>query len=311
MSYTASQRKILVCLREALPSTRKSASWLLSLMIPISLSVTLLQHFGILEWIAGWINPIFVHLGLPGSTAVVFLSGAMAGTYAGLAAMMSVPMTLRQATIMGIMICICHALPMECSVNKKTGSSFWRMAIIRIAMAFVCAFLLNIVLPSMNDTFIYMGEADAKSFMDVMVTWIISQLKMSAMVLLIIYSLMFLQKLIEHYGLLSPLSEFLAPLMHVFGLPRKCAYMWLVGNVLGISYGSAVMVEMKEKGLITDKDANKVNYHLIMNHSMLEDTIVFAATGISALWIIGTRLFFAIIVVWTKIMLLKITKHKA
>lgn len=79
---------------------------------------------------------------------------------------------------------------------------------------------------------------------------------------------------------------------------RSAVQTWLVGNVLGISYGSAVMLELQEKELINKEDANDVNFHLIMNHSMLEDTIVFAATGISALWIIGTRVFFALILVW-------------
>ena len=70
--------------------------------------------------------------------------------------------------------------------------------------------------------------------------------------------------------------------------------------MLGISYGSAVMLELEEKGIISREDANDVNFHLIMNHSLLEDTIVFAATGISALLLVTTRIIFAIILVWTR-----------
>ena len=109
---------------------------------------------------------------------------------------------------------------------------------------------------------------------------------------------MVVQSMIESYRLLAPLSRMLSPLMSLFGLPRQASYMWLVGNVLGISYGSAVMVELEDKGLVTREEANDVNYHLIMNHSMLEDTIVFAATGISALLLISIRLSFALVLVW-------------
>lgn len=294
-------------LHKAWPSTRKTTLWLLKLMIPISFAVTMLKHFGILQYLSLCLNPIFEHLGLPGSSAVVFLSGAAAGTYAGIAAMMSVQFTLRQATIIGIMIALCHALPMECSVNKKTGSSFWKMGAIRILMAFVCAFCLNIVLPEMNANYIYLGSEPDSPLPEVLITWALSQLKMSFVVLGIIYALMTLQRLIEAYSWLEPLSRTFAPLMRLFGLPRKAAYMWLVGNVLGISYGSAVMLELKEKGLITDNEANDVNYHLIMNHSLIEDTIVFAATGISALWIIATRVVFAIILVWSRRLILCFT----
>ena len=149
-------------------------------------------------------------------------------------------------------------------------------------MAFACAFILNMVLPDMNAKYLYLGASAYSSLWDVLDVWFVSQLKMSAMVVLIIYTLMYVQRLIEAYGLLEPLSRFFAPLMTVFGLPRKAAYMWLVGNVLGISYGSAVMVELEDAGVITRDEANDTNYHLIMNHSLLEDTVVFASTGVSA-----------------------------
>jgi len=290
--------RILWSLRQAVPGTWKSASWLLKLMIPISLAVVLLQYFGVLAWMAGYLNPVFNYMGLPGEAAIVFVSGAMAGTYSGVAAMMAVPMTLRQATIVGIMVLICHALPMECSINRKTGSSFWKMALIRIVMAFVSALYLNMLLPALDEEYIYLGADTGSSFGEVMIQWALSQIKTIFMVFGIIYSLMFLQRIIEAYKWLKPLSRFFAPLMGIMGLPRESSYMWLVGNVLGISYGSAVMVDLESQGLITRKDANDVNYHLIMNHSMLEDTIVMAVTGISALWIISTRLLFAFVLVW-------------
>lgn len=296
------QKKIRYSLKAAWPTTLKSAKWLLKLMIPISLAVALLQHFGVIEWIAQYLNPVFQYMGLPGSSAVIFITGATAGTYAGVAAMMSIQLTLRQATIICLMIALCHALPMECAVCKKTGSSFFKMGIIRIILAFVCAYYLNIVLPDMPEAYAYMGAAADSSLIEVLYTWVLSQLKMVVMVFGIIYSLMVLQRLIETYNLLPKLSKVFAPLMRIFGLPEQSTYMWLVGNVLGLSYGSAVMLELEEKGVITREEANDVNYHLIMNHSMLEDTIVFAVTGISAFWIISTRVLFAMILVWGRIL---------
>ncbi|MDD5992062.1 MAG: nucleoside recognition domain-containing protein [Prevotellaceae bacterium] len=298
--------KIFDCFKQAVPASWKSTRWLLKLMIPISLAVTLMQHFGILAWIATWINPMFVHFGLPGESAVAFISGAAAGTYAGLAVMMSIPLTMKQASILALMIALCHALPMECAVNKKTGSSFWNMAVIRIVMALLCAFTLNLLLPEIAGKYIYLGAEADSSLAEVTTTWVLSQVKMSLMVMLIIFTLMVVQRMLEAYRLLDSLSRLLSPLMLFFGLPRHASYMWLVGNVLGISYGSAVMLELEEKGLVTKDEANDVNYHLIMNHSMLEDTIVFAATGISAILLITTRVSFALLLVWGR----KLTTRK-
>lgn len=286
------------CLRQAVPKAASSALWLLKLMVPISLGVTLAHHYGVLDMIAMCLNPLFSLLGLPGSSAVAFVSGATAGTYAGIAAMMTMPLSLREATILALMIALCHALPMECAVNRKTGSSFWKMGAIRVVMAVLCAFLLNILLPPMEGRYMFLGAESGSGLSEVMTLWAWSQLKMSVVVFLIIYALMAVQRLLEAYSLLRPLSLRLSPLMRFFGLPKGAAYMWLVGNVLGISYGAAVMVDLEERGIISRKEANDVNYHLIMNHSMLEDTLVFAATGISALLLISVRVAFAMMLVW-------------
>lgn len=197
--------KIFDCFKQAVPASWKSTRWLLKLMIPISLAVTLMQHFGILAWIATWINPMFVHFGLPGESAVAFISGAAAGTYAGLAVMMSIPLTMKQASILALMIALCHALPMECAVNKKTGSSFWNMAVIRIVMALLCAFTLNLLLPEIAGKYIYLGAEADSSLAEVTTTWVLSQVKMSLMVMLIIFTLMVVQRMLEAYRLLDSL----------------------------------------------------------------------------------------------------------
>lgn len=293
--------KIKDCAKKAWPQTWKTTLWLLRLMIPISFIVKLLQYYGVIEWMARYLDPIFVHLGLPGYSAIAFLTGAFVTTYASVAVMLTMVLTLREATIISIMVGICHAVFVESAVVKKTGSSFWKMAIIRFMMAFGCGFYLNAVLPDMSQPFVSSIAVDSSATLAAVLTeWGLSTLKMSVMILCLVYALMFVQRILEAYDLIHKISRFLGPLMKVFGLPENASYMWVVGNVLGISYGSAVMVDMEEKGMITRKDANDVNYHLIMNHSMLEDTCVFASFGVSALWILSTRILFAIVLVWAR-----------
>jgi hypothetical protein len=296
---------MLDILKDSLRPTVKTTAWLLKIMIPISLAVCLLQYYGVIAWCAGWLNPLFCHIGLPGASSIAFLTGATATTYAALAVMMSMELTLRQATIIAIMVLICHALPLECTVNKKVGSKPFRMGILRILGALLAAVYLNLVLPEMSESFSALAVSGTDASLTLVLQgWLLSSVKLSAMIFAIIYALMFVQRLMERYGLMEKLVRPLAPLMVVFGLPRNAAYLWLVGNVLGISYGSAVMMQLQEEGKITRQEADEVNYHLIMNHSMLEDTLVFATAGVSALWILSTRLLFALILVWGRKMIL-------
>jgi spore maturation protein SpmB len=299
--------RILKCGRLALPKSWQTTVWLLKMMLPISLAVTILQYMGAIDWLATYLNPVFRYMGLPGSSAIVYLTGATLTTYAGIAVMTSMALTLRQATILSLMMLLCHALPMECTVTHKTGSSFWRMMVLRIVMAFAAAFYLNWILPDYSQPFGMMQAAGgASSMADLLGGWCVSSLRLALMIFCIIYLLMVLQNFLQMYRLMEPISRPLRPLMKLFGLPTNAAYLWLVGNVLGISYGGAVMFDLLKSGSITKQEANEVNYHLSMNHSLLEDTSVFAAFGIGAWWIVSTRLLFAMIVVWGRKLLIHI-----
>lgn len=290
---------MLKIVKDSFKPTIKTTLWLLKIMIPISFAVCLAQYLGLIEWCAGWLNPLFCHIGLPGASSIAFLTGATSTTYAALAVMLSMELTLRQATIIAIMVLICHALPLECTVNKKVGSKPFRMGFIRICGALLAAVYLNLVLPELSDPFSALPLSSAEaSLIEVLKGWLISSMKLIIMIFAIIYALMFIQRFMEKFGLMQKLTKPLEPLMQFFGLPRNAAYLWLVGNVLGISYGSAVMLQLEEEGKITRQEADEVNYHLIMNHSMLEDTLVFATAGVSALWILSTRLLFAFVLVW-------------
>ena len=62
--------KILVPLLKAGPTIL----WLLKIILPISLLVRFLDYYGIIALVATYLDPVFNYLGLPGSTAIVFVT---------------------------------------------------------------------------------------------------------------------------------------------------------------------------------------------------------------------------------------------
>lgn len=307
MFTTITHSRLGGCFTTAFNPALRTTAWLLRIMLPISLAVTLLQHLGVIAWVAGWLGPVFSRLGLPGASAVAFLTGAMVTTYAGLAVMLTLSLTLREATIIAIMMCLCHALPMESAVMRRIGSAPLRMAALRVAAAALAALCLNALLPDMPTPFMAAHSAAATPRLgEAMGQWVVASAKLSLMIWGLIYSLTVLQRLLYAYGVMTLLVKPLTPVMTIFGLPGNAAYLWLVGNVLGVSYGAAAMIDLEEQGQITREEANVVNYHLTMNHSMLEDTLVFASMGVSAAWILGVRVSFAMAVVWGRRVLKKV-----
>lgn len=289
------------CVTSAIPASIKTSIWLLKIMLPISLGVRLLDYYGVIEYLSVYLHPLFHLIGLPANLAIVFVTSIFVPPYATIAVMSSLSMTVREATLLSGMCLIAHNLFVECAVTKKTGSSFMGMMILRIGMALLLAYVLNLFLPSDSTPFILSQEhAQVLSVKEVFSSWFYSSMQLTLMMVSILTLLMILQRILIEFRLMAKITKPLSPLMRFLGLPKHSAILWIVGNVIGLAYGGAIMIEMIEKGEVTKKESNLVNYHFAMSHSLLEDSILFATIGVYVLPILIVRVVFAFIVVWIK-----------
>ena len=293
--------RLFKCVRLALPRSLSICLWLLKVMLPISLAVRVLQYVGVIDWLAGYLSPVFSYIGLSGDSAFVFLTSIFLPLYPTIAVMTTLTLTLREATILAVMCLVSHNLPVECSVAHKTGSRFGEIVAFRIAMSFVAAVVLNWLLPQSDAPFNFLASAttEVTSWGMLLMQWLTSSLSLIVTIVLIVTALMVLQRVLEEFGWMHRIAHSLSPLMRLFGLPSGCSLLWLTGNVVGMAYGAAIMIDEVEEGRLTREEANLVNHHLGVSHSLLEDTMLFVAMGISFWWICLTRLVLAMIAVWT------------
>ncbi len=293
--------RLIKCVRLALPRSLSICLWLFKVMLPISLAVRVLQYVGVIDWLAGYLSPVFSYIGLSGDSAFVFLTSIFLPLYPTIAVMTTLTLTLREATILAVMCLISHNLPVECSVAHKTGSRFGEIVAFRIIMSFVAAVVLNWLLPQSDASFNFLASAttEVTSWGMLLTQWLTSSLSLIVTIVLIVTALMVLQRVLEEFGWMHRIAHSLSPLMRLFGLPSGCSLLWLTGNVVGMAYGAAIMIDEVEEGRLTREEANLVNHHLGVSHSLLEDTMLFVAMGISFWWICLTRLVLAMIAVWT------------
>ena len=293
--------RLFKCVRLALPRSLSICLWLLKVMLPISLAVRVLQYVGVIDWLAGYLSPVFSYIGLSGDSAFVFLTSIFLPLYPTIAVMTTLTLTLREATILAVMCLVSHNLPVECSVAHKTGSRFGEIVAFRIAMSFVAAVALNWLLPQSDAPFNFLASAttEVTSWGMLLMQWLTSSISLIVTIVLIVTALMVLQRVLEEFGWMHRIAHSLSPLMRLFGLPSGCSLLWLTGNVVGMAYGAAIMIDEVEEGRLTREEANLVNHHLGVSHSLLEDTMLFVAMGISFWWICLTRLVLAMIAVWT------------
>lgn len=301
MSSSRILHRLFRCIRLALPRSLSICLWLLKVMLPISLAVRVLQHVGVIDWLAGYLSSVFSYIGLSGDSAFVFLTSIFLPLYPTIAVMTTLTLTLREATILAVMCLVSHNLPVECSVAHKTGSRFGGIVAFRITMSFVSAIVLNWLLPQNDVPFTFLASAttEVTSWGMLFTQWITTSLTLIVTIVFIVTALMILQRVLEEFGWMHRIAHSLSPLMRLFGLPSGCSLLWLTGNVVGMAYGAAIMIDEVEQGRLTRYEANLVNHHLGVSHSLLEDTMLFVAMGISFWWLFLTRLILAMVAVWT------------
>lgn len=291
--------KIRECIKKVLPVALRTSVWFLKIMLPVSFCVMLLSYFNILPYLSSFAAPVFTLLGLPGDAALVFVTSIFTNIYTVIALMSNMDFSVREGVILAMMCLISHNYLVETLVQKKTGSSAVAMVVLRFTCSFIAAFILNLLLPDMGSRLAYQ-PAIALGLTETLQNWLQNSLILSLKVVVIISVLMVVQRLLEEFGILKWLSSLLGPVMDVFGLPRQVAFLWLVGNTLGLTYGSAVLMDYAKQGRLTEKEADLLNFHLAVSHSQLEDPLLFAVLGLPVLWLIIPRIVLAIIVVWMR-----------
>ena len=285
-----------------LKKSGQTSIWLLKIILPISLAFRLLDYTGVLIYFADFLDPVFIHLGLPGSTAIIFITSIFLPLYAPLAIITSMTLTLRELTILALMCQVAHNLPVESAIQAKTGTSFWAMFNIRIIMSILIGFVLNIILPQNMGmpSFLQTSPEVMNSIGDVFIAWLITSVRISILIIVIVTTLMITYRLLEEFNLINKLSKSIEPLLKIFGLPKSTGFLWLIGNIVGLAYGGALMIDQMKDGKVTKAEGSLLNYHLAISHSILEDNLLFVALGVSLWWILITRLIAAWIVVWLR-----------
>lgn len=307
---TTSQR-LYESSKKALPKAGKTIWWLLKIILPISLAVSFLQYWGVISQVAVLLAPAFSLLGLPGESAVVFISSIFLPLYAPIAIITTLALDIREITILAIMCLISHNLIVESAIQKKTGSSPIIMFLVRICTSIAAAFILNLLLPAhLGSNQVITQSLAFESVYAMLSNWFVGAFNLILKITLIVTGLMILQNILKEFNVLNLISRIFAPLMRIMGLSNDSSFLWFVAQTLGLTYGSVVMIEEVERKEITLPHANLLNFHIAINHSLLEDTLLFVAIGVPVGWITIPRFFFAMLVVWSVRAIMKVQLFK-
>lgn len=292
----------------ATPQAFKTISWIVRLTVAVSFVVFLMQYTGLINWISAWVSPVFHLFGLRGDAAMAFVSGYFINIYTSIGVISTLDLTVREITILATMSTAAHAIIVEGAVLHRTGTPTLYTIVLRTLASLTLGILLNLILPGRPEAAIGGSLTASKvpvfaiqgPFGPMFAEWGIGMLRLALMMCGLIYLLNIIQRLLYEFGVMERISRLLSPLLKLFGLPEKTSFLWIVANVIGLSYGSAAMLDEVARGTITRREINLLNTHIGISHSNFEDLILYASIGgiwwiiLLARWVMTTLLVWAL-----------------
>lgn len=121
--------------------------WLLSkILIPVYLIITLIRLTPLIDWISVVFKPLMFLFGLPGEAAIVLVLGNTLNLYAAIGAIASLSLTIKQITILAVMLAFSHSLIVETAILKKLRVPGPQIVAFRISLGLLSGVVLNLIL---------------------------------------------------------------------------------------------------------------------------------------------------------------------
>lgn len=287
-------------------------SWTLGkIVFPITIAITILQYTKVLSWFTNLVAPLMQLIGLPGEAAMPLVIGNALNLYAAIGAIVSFDFTVKEVFIMAMMLSFSHNLFIESAVASRVGVSWWLISGIRIVLALVAAFIINLVWTGGSESAQYglIASNDVvlsgwgEIFLHGLKTATIAVVQLS----LVILPLMLVMQFFRELGWMTSLSKAFAPFTRFLGMKENTSFTLVTGLTIGLAFGAGVMIQAVKEDGVSKKDMLLALIFLVTCHAVVEDTVIFIPLGIPVWPLLVIRLIMAIVLtvtvafVWNRI----------
>lgn len=273
--------------------------WMIKILVPISLLTAVLAWSGWIEKGQFIIQPVMDWLSLPAVAALPLMIGMLTGIYGGIAAMVVLPLTTEQMTLVAIFLLMAHNLIQEGVIQGKSGINPAKATVFRL----ICATLTVMVVAAFLDInpSAPAGPAAAQvirqPFSLMLWKWAVASAKLCLKIFFIIMTILITLEVFKRIGWIEHVVRLCRPVLKGLGLSEKTGILWMTAALFGLAYGAAVIVEEANAGHLGKEELEALHLSIGINHSLIEDPALFLALGLSAFWLWIPRLITAVIAV--------------
>ena len=245
------------------------------------------------------LEPLMQLVGLPAEMGLVWAATLLTNIYGGMIIFAGMTgqesLSVSQVTVLGSMMLIAHALPIELRIIQKSGVRILYIFLLRVLGALIVGFILHHIYSAGN----YLSEPNQSFWRPAIVTdgslmsWIINQLKTFLHVFVIIAVLLSFLKILKYSGIETIIESGLQPVLKIIGLSKNTTSITIFGVLLGIIYGGGLLIKEAKSGHINKQEVFGSLTLLALLHSLVEDTILLLLMGAHISGALFFRLFFA------------------
>lgn len=288
-SLKSMQHRFIAGFVETVTSAYKITKTVLFITIPMVIIMRILEQYGMIEVLATALEPIMKVLYLPGEAALIWAVSMTSNLYAGLVVFVSLSheFTVLQATIMASLMLGAHSIFVEMIFVAKTGCRFFLFTTLRIVMTLISTFIMANIMMAMGvgtepTTIHFIPTAPLEQSWG---EWTINTAKQMLAIPIIAFWMVGLLNILKALRVTTLICRILSPVLRPIGIQsQNSSELTLVGVLLGLAFGGALIVEEAKKGHIPDRDIAMIMLSLCNVHAAVEDNALMTLIGA---WVFG------------------------
>lgn len=275
---------------------------LIKIMVPTLILVKGLELIGAVDWLAHLLSPLMKFVGLPDAMGLVWAASILTNIYTSMAVYFELaadnPLSIAQVSVLGLLLLIGHAIPIEGAIAKKAGVR-WRITLlIKLIGSLVLGAILNATYSITNwlqEPAVMLWKPDQQSTS--LIDWAYGQLELLFIIFFIISALLSLLKVLNLLGIERIIHRLLEPVLRFIGVGKEAANTTVIGVTLGLSFGGGLLIQEAKAGHMKKKDVFLSMCFLALCHSLIEDTLLMMMLGAHLSAILWARLVFSLLAI--------------
>lgn len=288
-------------------------TWILGKVIfPVTLIVTLLSFTPVIDWVIYLCTPFMQWIGLSGETAIPLVLANLLNLYAGIGAVLSLDLSVKEVFILAVMMSFSHNLIIESAVAAKIGLRVSVTIAVRVGLAILAAIFINLVWQGGSEPAQYgflsaAEKAQPSSWLEILLYALQTAIMGIVQLALIVLPLMIFIQWLKDRNILKLVTKYMTPVTRMLGLAPNTATTLGAGLLFGLAYGAGVIIQAVQEEHIKKKDIYLLFIFLVACHAVVEDTLIFVPLGIPVWPLLLIRLLVAILltlvisVLWKRI----------